>query len=200
MAIHSQMRSLFARVAVIALFSIAFLPALALAQDNPNTVADNLPKSSAFWTAFLTVVALPFLGKAISFIFDLFLNWRVAKHDKHVAAYQRVWNMAGDAIGYVNAQTATTRTAITAADSPGGSKVTPDEAKRYQDEAKAAIMRWLGSSGIAALSGELGIAASALEDRLKGIIQQRFDAQQLAADAALAPGAPAPIVGTVASP
>lgn len=167
------------------LLLVLLAPTWALAQENPDPggVVDNLPQSSAFWTVFLTAVALPFLGKALSLLMDMVINWRRAKGDKRAETYARLWTLAGDAVAYVNAKTKATREYIMSPGSEGGTRVTAAEAKAYQDEARMAMMEWLGKEGIVAAMNELGIAADKAEEWLRGLIQKRFETQR-ALDAA----------------
>lgn len=172
-------------------------PAFALAQEtDPNAVADDLPQSSAFWTLFLSIIALPFLGKALSLLVESFLAWRRAKGDKQAETYARLWALAGDAVAYVNAQTKATRDVITSPSSPGGTSVTAEEARMYQEAARAAMMEWLGTAGVAAAVKELGIAQDKFTEWLRGLIQKRFETQRLLEVSSVQTSVPAPIIPT----
>lgn len=179
------------------LLVVLLFPVLALAQDTTPDVPVNVPQSSTFWTAFIMVVGLPFLAKALNLVFDMFLNWRKAKGDKRAEAYARIWALAGDAVAFVNAKTKATRDLITSPGSEGGTKVTATEAKQYQDEARAALIEWLGTEGFKAAAAEIGIAAGKAEEWVRGLIQKRFEAQNALDGMA---SAPAVVVNSPAVP
>lgn len=134
---------------------------------------------STFWTMFLSVVAFPFLAKALNILFDLFVSWRASKNDRHAALYQKYWALAGDAVAYVNAQTKALREQVVDPSSPGGVSVTASEARALQDAALSTLKSWLGGDqGQAAIANGIGIASDQVETWLRGLIQKRFETQK----------------------
>lgn len=168
---------------VLLLAFVLLLPGVASAQESAG-VADDMPQSSAFWTAFLTVVALPFLGKAIQLAADVFFAWAKAKGVKGAAAWERAYRIADSVIGYVDAKTRAARDLALHPNSPGGRKITAEEARELQALALEAAKQWLGSGGLEQLAKEAGIAAEAAETWIKGVIESRFNVKKIAETAA----------------
>lgn len=170
------------------------LDADAIPPANAATISDNLPQSSAFWTAFLTIVALPFLGKFFALLADLLFTWARAKGVKGAAAWERAWRIAESAIGYVDAATAAARK-----EALSDGKIDAAEAKRLQGLALAAVKQWLGAGGLEQLAKEAGIHASAAEEWIRGVIEARFNVKKIAEAAAqpsLSMNVPAPLQAT----
>lgn len=177
---------------------LVFWPLLAFAQDNPNPagVTDNLPQTSAFWTVFLTAVALPFLGAALKFgVEAAFAVWKT-KNEKKASAWYEAWRVADAAIAEVDRKTAMTRSTIMRPDSPGGRKVTPEEARDYQRAALAAIKTWWGENGMEQVATQAGVARSAIEAWFAAIIEERFKLRKIAETAA----EPAPTIAATTAP
>lgn len=159
------------------------------------SVTDHMPQSSAFWTAFLTVVALPFLGKALHLLAELGFTWARSKGWKKAEAWERAYRIADSLIGYVDAETRAAREAALSPGSEGGSKVTAAEAQKLQALALEAGKKWLGQGGLEQLAKEAGIVAGEAEGWLRGVIEERFNVKKIAETAA-ENSAPAPAIAS----
>lgn len=144
-------------------------PFLVFAQ-NAAGLTDNLPQSSTFWGAFLTVVALPFLGKALNLVVELAIAWGRSKGVKRIDTYAYLYNLGRAAVAYVDAHTQAERTAIMA-----DGKVTAEEAGRLQALAVQTVKDWLGTQKLEDIAKDLGITVEGITSMILGVVQHAFD-------------------------